>query len=214
VYVDVVKKLCLMLIFVVGCATAPAYKPDPYLQQRSLEITNRALGCIASFDRYIVHVVNSQNVNASMDSNKHIYMTEGLLKLDTDSIMLVSLHELGHDKLGHIYKRAAVSYGITTALIVANVFLPGVGLLNHALNPAVTNNFSKSQEYDADRFAAEACIRCFGFTKEQVVKIMNNLSLKGGGFWSTHPSLEDRVKNVQEINPELNQPHIPNTTPE
>jgi Zn-dependent protease with chaperone function len=205
------KKLCLMLVLIVGCATAPPYKPDPYLQERSLEIANKALGCIASFDRYIVHVVNSQDVNAWMDSSKHIYMTEGLLKLDKDSIMLISLHELGHDKLGHIYKRAAVSYGITTALIVANVFLPGVGLLNHAINPAVTNNFSKSQEFDADRYAAENFMRCSGISKEQIISIMTSLKLKGGGFWSTHPSLDDRVENIRQIRDESDQHQIQST---
>ena len=194
------KRLCLIILLVVGCAGAPTYQADPALKQRTVRLASKVVNCVAPGEIYYIHLAQSNDPNAWLDSNKHIYITEGLMKFSNDTILLVVAHELGHDKLGHIYKSMAVSYGITGAMLAANFFVPGIGLLNHAVNPAVTNNYGKTHELDADRFAVESCMRCFGFTVEQSITIFKSLSLEGGGFWDAHPSLDDRIENLKKLN--------------
>jgi predicted Zn-dependent protease len=66
----------------------------------------------------------------------------------------------------------------------------------------VTNNFSKSQEFDADRLAVETCVSCFGFTIEQQIQILESIkkdSADAGGFWDRHPSWNDRIENVKRM---------------
>ena len=85
-------------------------------------------------------------------------------------------------------------------MIVANVLLPGAGLLNHIINPTITNNYSKTQEYDADQLASDFCAQCFDMSIERQIAIMQRIEKisksSGGGFWATHPSWEDRIKSV------------------
>lgn len=201
------KRLCLILILIVGCATGPTYNADPILKQRTFRTVNKAANCVNPGETYYIFLIQSDEANAWIEPGKKIYVTEGLLtKFSTNTILLVAAHEVSHDKLNHLYKKAAVTYGITGAMLAANLIVPGIGILNHAVNPAITNNYGKVHELDADRLAVESCIRCFGFTKEQSIEILKSLSLEGGGFWDSHPSLQDRVENISKL------PHSPGQT--
>jgi hypothetical protein len=61
-----------------------------------------------------------------------------------------------------IFPRGRRKAGRHRVMLVANAFIPGVGLLNHVINPAVTNNaVSKPQELEADLAAYKACL-CMG----------------------------------------------------
>ncbi|HPV50270.1 MAG TPA: M48 family metalloprotease, partial [Smithellaceae bacterium] len=128
------------------------------------------------------------------------FTKEALEKFDNDTLTFVAAHEIAHDKLGHVAKKIAVSSTITGALVVANVFLPGAGYLNHIINPTITNNYSKTQEYDADQMASDHCAQCFDMSIEKQITVMQKIEKisksSGGGFWATHPSWENRIKNV------------------
>jgi Zn-dependent protease with chaperone function len=127
----------------------------------------------------------------------------GMLKSDDDVLIFVTAHELAHFQLGHHQKRMGVSAATTYAMLVVNSVVPGAGLLNRAINPAITNNFSKTQELDADGAAAKACMRCLGFSKEKVIEIMqrkkNMAAADGGGFWDKHPSWDERIAHVEGL---------------
>ncbi len=125
--------------------------------------------------------------------------TEGVFKYQDETLLFITAHEMAHDKLGHLKKAQGLSYAVTGAMLALNVFVPGAGYLNHAVNPAVVNNFTKSQEMDADKLASEVSDKCLGIPIAQQTIIMRTLSLEiedSGGFWDRHPSWEDRIKNV------------------
>jgi predicted Zn-dependent protease len=200
------KRLCLILVLIVGCATAPAYQGDPVLKKRANSLAIKTMNCVAPSTPFYLVVSPNKEVNAFIDYKPTLYLTEGLMNMSDETIMLVVAHEFSHIKLGHVYKKAIVTYGITGVMLASNLIIPGLGHLNHIVNPAITNNYGKVHELDADRLAVESCIRCFGFTKEQSIEILKSLSLEGGGFWDSHPSLQDRVENISKL------PHLPGQT--
>jgi len=139
---------------------------------------------------------DTQEVNAWMDGEMNI--TLGALRYDDDTVTFIMAHELSHAKLNHVLNRKILSGGITAAMIFIGTLIPGAGLLNHAINPAVVNNFSKPQELDADKLASDTCLK-LGIPISKQIDIMNNLrkaSADGGGFWSQHPSWDDRIQNI------------------
>lgn len=193
------KRLCLILVLVVGCAgprlnviQSPAHTskimPSVHLVQKCMEVP--ALP---------VYIVDSTTPNAFCDGEA-IYFTTALIDfIDADFVTFVAAHELAHHKLGHIKKLAFVTYGITGLMLASNLIIPGAGYLNLVVNPAISNNFSKLQEHEADKFAVDSLSQCKILTAEQSVKLFEKYSpmISGGGFWSTHPNVKDRIENLK-----------------
>jgi len=171
---------------------------------RLKSIVGRVRDCMMPNSQdYAISVSNEDKANASINISGHITFTrEAILAWDDDTLTFVAAHEIAHDKMGHVGKKVALSTGTTAAMVVANIFLPGVGLLNHALNPALVNNYSKLQEYDADKHGADACQRCFGITNEKQIEIMEHIrktsKKEGGGFWASHPAWSSRIQNIKQ----------------
>lgn len=157
--------------------------------------------CINPDVEYDVFISDKNESNAWVNISGNITFTkEALEKFDNDTLTFVAAHEIAHDKLGHVAKKIAVSSTITGAMVVANIFLPGAGLLNHIINPTITNNYNKTQEYDADQMASDYCAQCFDMSIERQIAIMQRIEIisksSGGGFWASHPSWENRIKSV------------------
>jgi len=168
---------------------------------RIFAITYKASKCINPDIDYDVYISDQEAPNAWVNVSGNITFTKSALeKYDDDTLSFMAAHEISHDKLGHVAKKMAVSHSITGVMLVANALLPGVGLLNYIINPTITNNYSKTQEYDADQLASDFCSKCFGMSIETQVAILQKMKKisksSGGGFWATHPSWDERVKNI------------------
>jgi Zn-dependent protease with chaperone function len=140
---------------------------------------------------------DTQVVNAWTEGDR-MDITLGALRLDDDTVSFIMAHELSHAKLKHSRNRKILSGAITGVMIVVGSIIPGAGLLNHAINPAVVNNFSKENELEADKLASVTCLK-LGIPISKQVEIMNalrSLSGPGGGFWAQHPSWDDRIQNI------------------
>lgn len=166
-----------------------------------ISIIRTVSGCMTPEIDYTVYVNQDKNTNAFVNISGQITFTSGAMeKWDDETLTFIAAHEIAHDKLGHVAKKMAVSYTTTGAFIIAGAFVPGIGVLNHVVNPAITRNYSKTQEYEADKMASDYCLKCFNMTKEKQLAIIDRLKNTskndGGGFWSTHPSWDDRGKNI------------------
>ncbi len=103
-------------------------------------------------------------------------------------------HEIAHDKLGHARKkwRKFYDYG---RIGRGHVFLLRWALLNHIINPTITNNLQQdpvSARCGSDGIRS-LCSR-FDMSIERQTAIMQKIekySNRGGGFWATHPSWEN-----------------------
>lgn len=139
------------------------------IKVRLQDINNQATKCIQTETPIRISVSDTPVKNAFYDpSNDGIVIATGMFDLDDHILNFVLAHEIAHGKVGHANSRAAVSYATTGAMLVLNAFVPGAGYLNHLVNPAVTNNYSKTQETEADLAAYNACL-CMGMTREDII---------------------------------------------
>jgi len=148
-----------------------------------------------------LYLTRGHAINAGVNKDGRVFITEGAFILDDESLTFILAHELSHVKLDHYGNRVNASYATSGAMLVLNQIIPGVGYLGFLVNKAVVNNFSKAQEYDADKMASETCQRCFNISVEKQVHILKNLkalTVDAGGFWDAHPAWEDRIKNISE----------------
>ena len=208
------KKIILFIIlaFLYGCAGHQAVKV-PY----TIPMSIKARPVVAIYEKLHdcmnmtynaknkrLYVMKARYINAGVDKENRVFITEGAFVLDDESLTFILAHELAHVKLAHYRGRVNASYAVTGAMLVINKFVPGAGLLNHVINPAVVNNFSKTQEYDADKMASDACRRCFDLSVEKQIDILRNLksmTTDAGGFWDSHPSWKDRIENIGSSTP-------------
>jgi Zn-dependent protease with chaperone function/predicted small secreted protein len=168
-----------------------------------LRVVQKVGDCLNPGTDYAVYISSKDQINAWMNITGSITFTQKALDAwDEDTLTLVAAHEIAHDKLGHVAKTMGVSYTTSTIMAIAGFIVPGLGYLDLIVNPAVTNNFSKLQEYDADRLAAESCNKCFGMTNERQLEILRSMKRQskndGGGFFSTHPAWNDRIENIRK----------------
>jgi Zn-dependent protease with chaperone function len=210
-------KLALVMVLILGCGCAHEQGKSNYIipkaiGYRSSSVYQRTMRCFqfTEDNKPSQLFINSSNdPGAWTDKDQRVILTAGLFRYDDDTISLVVAHELSHIKLNHVRNRQIVS-GVTTGIMTALGFIiPYAGYLNYAVNPAVTNNFSKSQEYDADRLAAEILVKCLSISVDKQIHIYETLKAdtsSGGGFWSTHPSWDDRIANIRKLQPAASTP--------
>ncbi len=170
---------------------------------RLLGVVRKVGRCLAPDTDYAVYISSKDQINAWVSISGSITFTRKALDAwDEDTLTLVAAHEIAHDRLGHVAKKMGVSYTTSTIMAIAGYIVPGLGYLNLLINPAITNNFSKLQEYDADKLAAESCSRCFGMSNERQLEVMRSMRDQskgdGGGFFSTHPAWNSRIENIRK----------------
>jgi Zn-dependent protease with chaperone function len=195
--------IALLLLSSLAYGEEKPYVIPKDILNRSVPIFHEVAKCFnySSLDiKSELFIQSSKEVNAWIDENYNVYLTEGVFKYDNDVVTFAIAHELAHAKLNHIKKQKNVSYATTGFMMVLNAIIPGSGLLNYVVNPAVTNNFSKTQELDADRMASEGLINCFNISIEKQVHVCETLqkeSKDGGGFWARHPPWNERIENIK-----------------
>ena len=209
------KKLIpfVILSFLCGCAGSQQAAKTPYTIPANIkarptvaiyETLHDCMQIPYNSKNMRLYLMRGHAINAGVNKDGRIFITEGAFILDDESLTFILAHELSHVKLDHYNNRVTASYAVTGTMLIVNRIIPGAGYLNHIINPAIVNNFSKTQEYDADKMASEACQRCFNMSVEKQVHILKNLkalTVDAGGFWDTHPAWEDRIKNISEPSP-------------
>ncbi len=214
------KKKFLMaavLLFAVACAGDKARivqkEEDPVAYSRLSAIAPRVIYAMdpENFSKYKLAIVDSPDVNAyAVGSDFTIVFLRGAIStFNDDELAFILAHEVAHLKLGHYGKRVGASVATTGAFTVANIFLPGVGLLNHLVNPLVVKGFSRGQEMDADALAVQSIQKCCSLSPDAAIsahqKLLAIAQAKGYkeedriGILDTHPSLEERIKRIEAM---------------
>ena len=194
------KKFLVIVLLIAGCATTyPPYNGPPEYTERFREAVRKVCPCFSSDCNYELLISYTEEVFAMSEAPNRIFLSYGQLKAPDDDLIFTLAHEMAHLHLGHHAQVKTVS-GITTgAMIAANFVVPGVGLINHAVNPAVSNNFTKTKELEADKKAVEVMENCLHIPHERIIKLFESYrNCSGGGFWSTHPSWDDRIENISK----------------
>ncbi|MBA4390638.1 MAG: hypothetical protein C0399_06855 [Syntrophus sp. (in: bacteria)] len=204
------KKLIVLFVCltIFGCATTkqqPLYSPTNF-QSKTAAVAYGMIDITQPIKSYRYIITDGKVPNAwIIPASRTVYITAPLLDLLTAAeVAAVLLHENAHIILNHSRKRATASVVTTAAFVVGNVFVPGVGLINHLANPLVTNSFSRPQEMDADKMAMELA-RSSGIDPQVYIsaleKLRNHPSAKdnaGGGLFDSHPNLEYRIEQAKK----------------
>src|SRR5215510_12084206 len=195
-----------------------AVNHDPKQVERVRRIANRLIPQTAVFRtdaldwKWEVNVLTSPEVNAWCMPGGKIAVYTGLiekLQISDDELAAVIGHEISHALREHGRERAsqqmAAGAGASLAGAVADIYLPGSGQLATAGAGAgaqlgVLLPYSRVHETEADRMGVELAARA-GYDPRAAVTLWQKMAkLSGGGappaLLSTHPSHEDRIKDL------------------
>ena len=154
------------------------------------------------FYKPVVHKANFSN--AWVTTGGEINVTISLLRnLNEVGRICVISHELAHLKSNHYYSKVGISTITSAAMSVAGAFFPGLGYLDHVVNPVVTNTFGRQFELSADKLAVRY-IKKAGLTKADYIKFLywmkENLDGYDGSeaisIFSTHPATQERINEL------------------
>jgi Zn-dependent protease with chaperone function len=194
------------ILSIAGCATTGTqtvqqqdYEVPYYIASRPTKSNLKKLCLCYGIDEVEIFTVKTDYPLAWADE-KGIHLTEGLFQFGNTTISFIMAHELAHIKLKHLKKHNEKSAKITEAMTFVNHFIPGAGLLNHVINPAVMKQYSKEQEWEADDLAVETAGWCLDMPRETMawaLEKMTPFAREGGGFWDDHPALQERIDRIR-----------------
>lgn len=159
---------------------------------------------------YQFSIVDDKTVNAFAVPGGHIYIHKGLLdKLNQDELAFVLGHEVGHVTARHAIKRIQANMGFQMLLTLAFIgagkasgsSLQNMANLSSTLYNLVALGYSREDEYLSDHLGVKY-MRLAGFNPTGAVGALEKLKSEGGSwhvpFLSSHPPLDERVKNVKK----------------
>jgi predicted Zn-dependent protease len=162
------------------------------------------------------HLVDSKEVNAWCMPGGKIVVYTGILPVtkNEDALAVVMGHEVAHALLNHGRQRVSVNLLTQAGLTVASlgVALSGadqntqalfLGALGLGASLGVALPFSRDNESEADEYGLYL-MAIAGYDPEASVPFWQDMAKLGGGtpeFLSTHPSSENRAKNLRNLIP-------------
>ena len=157
--------------------------------------------------KWEVNVISSEEVNAwCMPGGKIAFYTGIIekLKLTDDELAAIMGHEIAHALREHGRERASHAALQGTVLNIGAALLGvgslGVDVSNIILEITFNLPNSRTDETEADRIGVELSARA-GFNPHAAVSLWQKMSQLGGGrgpqFLSTHPSPDNRIKDLQ-----------------
>ena len=165
---------------------------------------------------YYVAILDTDQINAFASSGGHILVTRGLLECATseDALAAVLAHEIAHIQLQHGIKAIKGDRWTNAALTTASSSLTVLSdgelkevvdafdeSVDSVVSTMVNTGYSQSQEYDADEAALEIMASA-GYNPHAMTEMLGELKVRqpksSGGFASTHPSANKRLKQVEK----------------
>ena len=164
------------------------------------------------FDWEYILIDNDKMINAWCMPGGKIAVYTGMLKItkNTNGLAAVMGHEISHAVAKHSVERASRSVLIQTGTSIIDIFTGGVlsdinrstgmntvGLLSQI---GIMNPFSRKQESEAD-YLGLIFSSLSGYDIRETIKIWERMKEANKGkappeFMSTHPSSDNRIKNI------------------
>ena len=170
-----------------------------------------------TFGGYHFLVLDTPEINAVSAPGGFVFITRGFLKVipDEDSLAAVLAHEVGHVVKGH--GTAAISRSnMTSALtslgqlaaereggaVTSQLTSTFGSSVTDVTNSLLENGYSRSQEYEADEYAADL-LKKAGYNQMALVEMLqalNNVdpSSRQGGWFTTHPTPDKREGELRD----------------
>jgi len=150
-----------------------------------------------------VRVVNDPSINAGSAGGGEFVVTTGLLRQANDEHLRgVLAHEIAHDDLGHPAKMQVLGVGLNLGAVLLERLIPGSGNFAPIAGNLIASSYSRPQELEADRHAV-TILRRAGYDKNVMIRALNWIMRvegnSGGGFLSTHPATDERIRALQRL---------------
>ncbi|MEL6101991.1 MAG: M48 family metalloprotease [Pseudomonadota bacterium] len=200
-----------------------AWRTGKELDERSTELADPLLKVLTDrmaaaleVERIPVHIYEIDPINGLAAPDGRIFITRGFYnkfragEVTADELASVFAHELGHVALGHTKRRMIDFSGqnaVRTALaLVLSRFLPGIGVwIANALTTLVAARMSRSDEYEADAYAAALLTKAGIGTAPQIslfrkldALTQSNMGAMPAWFLS-HPKAEERIAAIEKL---------------
>lgn len=181
---------------------------DTTLQQRLNSIGNRiAMASDRQDLRYNFKTVNDKQLNAFAIPGGYVYVNSGLMDIATDDeLACVLAHEVGHIAAKHSVKKLQSVLGYQLVLNIA-LGISGKRATADAMDIVfnlVSLGYGRQDELLADRLSVRYSKRAHFNPYGMITfleKLQKDANSKGTHynpvFLSSHPDLEDRIKNVK-----------------
>ena len=220
--------ILLALLYGIAMYRFSAWRTARELDSRSTELADPILGVLTAdmamalgINRIPVHIYEIDPVNGLAAPDGRIFITRGFFNkyrsgdVTAEEMASVIAHELGHVALGHSRRRMIDFSGqnaLRTALaMVLNRFLPGIGvLIANALMTMLVARLSRSDEYEADAYAAALLTKAgigTGPQKSLFEKLERVVGLPGNmapAWMMSHPKSAERIKAIEKLETEWN----------
>ncbi len=215
--------LLLAIIYGIVMYRFSAWRLGKTLDQQSTELADPRLkqftdklAAALDLPRIKVHIYEVDPVNGLAAPDGRIFITRGFFnkyrqgEVTAEELTSVIAHELGHVALGHSRRRMIDFSGqnaLRTALIlIIGRILPGIGvLIANALTSMLAARLSRSDEYEADAYAA-ALLSKAGIGIGPQISLFGKLeeltkSRKGvvPAWLMSHPATEDRIAALRKL---------------
>ncbi len=188
-----------------------------------------------TFGGYSFQLLESDEINALSAPGGYIFITTGLLrKLENeDELAAVLAHEIAHIQAKHglaAIKKAEKSKGtmmggeVVGALncsqvthVLSAAFEAAV---DDIVNTLLIKGYSRDQEFEADKIAQQI-LKDSGYNTAGLGNALEELNTtqSGGGWFSTHPSPQDRLNELGspgytpfKVTPEAKENRFPKTS--
>lgn len=160
-----------------------------------------------------VNVINDDTINAWCMPGGKIVVYTGIidkLKLTNAELAAIIGHEMAHALREHSREQAssevAKNIGISVGAAVLGVGEVGASIANSAATLAFSLPFSRKHETEADLMGLELMARA-GYNPKAAVSVWEKMSKindkKTAEFLSTHPSNENRIKELENMLPKV-----------
>lgn len=150
-----------------------------------------------------VKIVADPNINAGSAGEGEFLITTGLLgRANDEQLRGILAHEIAHDDLGHPAKMQLVGTGLTLGAALLEKVFPASGAITPIAGTLIASSYSRPQELEADRHGV-TILRRAGYSKDTMVRaliwIMQIQGNNGGGFFSTHPAIDERIRALKQL---------------
>lgn len=183
--------------------------PEAYAHIRRIRDSVLESGEVAHKDDFsweVKIIEDDATLNAFAAPGGFIYVYTGLIKyLDTeDELAGVMGHEIAHADRRHSVNQMVKSYGVQVLLDI--VLGENQGMLTQIAQNMASLSFSRSDETEADEYSV-IYLCPTGYHAAGAAGFFEKIEAEGGSstpaFLSTHPSPDNRVKNINSKKTDL-----------